>query len=497
MKKLHKIYLPLVVLVLSMGACKKEYLSTDPTNLVDNSAVFTTTTNAMTALNGIHRSLYMQYSRQEEGGQGSVNLNMDYMGNDLINTVSTTAYGVHKWITHRSANTLNNAYIYTFYYRIIQNANMIIDNIDAAEGPDADKKLIKGEALTYRAWAHFVLVQVFGKRYDKGASNTQAGVPLMINSVLDGGKPRASVEEIYAQVNKDLDAAIGLLAGASARPTKSHLNLNVAKGIKARVALTQGLWAVAAKNAAEARTGLNLMSNADYRAGFNNIENTEWMWGSKQVEDQTTYFYSFFAYMGTYSSSANRTNPKRINSALYNKIEDTDVRKLLWDPTGSNKDFPVPSGGSRSTYMQRKFTNAGTTSIGDVVNMRVAEMYLIEAEAKAHLAVEGNAAENINAQNALFTLAKNRNPSYVLSTNTGTALLEEILIQRRVELWGEGFGFFDLKRLNLPVDRTGGNATLALSGVLSVPAGGLEWQWSIPQAEIDSNPAIGPGGQNP
>lgn len=499
MKNIYKIILPLLALVLTMESCKKDYLNTQPTDKVPAADVYKTTTNLMAALNGIHRSLYVQYSRQEEGGQGSVNLNIDYMGEDIVNTISTTAYGVHKWATHRSASTLNNAFIYTFYYRIINNANLIIENVDQSEGPAADKRQIKAEALAYRGWAHFVLVQVFGKRYDAAGGNTQAGVPINNSSVVDAtpGKPRASVEEVYAQINADLDASIASFAGASTSTFKSHININVAKGLKARVALTQGKWAVAAQNALEARTGLALMTNAEYMNGFNNINNQEWMWGSMQQADQTTYFYSFFAYMGTFNSTANRTNPKRINSVLYNKIAATDVRKALWDPTGAAVGFPVTTGGVKSTYMQRKFTNAATTSIGDVPNMRVGEMFIIEAEARAHLGVEGSAVEAVNAKNVLNTLALNRNPSYVPSANVGAALLEEILVQRRVELWGEGFRFFDLKRLNLPLDRTGGNATVALSGVLSVPAGGPEWQWAIPQTEIDSNPAIGPGGQNP
>ncbi|RYE18799.1 MAG: RagB/SusD family nutrient uptake outer membrane protein, partial [Sphingobacteriales bacterium] len=78
--------------------------------------------------------------------------------------------------------------------------------------------------------------------------------------------------------------------------------------------------------------------------------------------------------------------------------------------------------------------------------------------------IAGAAAEEVTAKNVLFTLAKNRDANYVLSTNTGAAFLNEILIQRRVELWGEGFRFFDLKRMNAPLDRTGGNATVALSG---------------------------------
>ncbi|RZJ20182.1 MAG: RagB/SusD family nutrient uptake outer membrane protein [Acinetobacter sp.] len=506
MKTKHKLFIPVIAAVLALGSCKDDYLDTQPTDRVANTAVFTTTTNAMAALNGIHRSLYVQYSRQEEGGEGAVHLNIDYMGEDIVNTVSTTAYGVHKWVTHRSATNLNNSFIYSFYYKIIANANAIIENIDNCSGPVADKNAIKGEALAYRAWAHFVLVQVFGKRYDAAGNNTQPGVPLAITTVIDAtpGKPRASVEAVYTQINKDIDASIAAFAaGATARPNKSHFNINVAKGIRARVALAQGKWAIAAQSALEARTGLSLMTNAEYLAGFNDYNNQEWMWGSKQQEDQTTYFYSYFAYMGTFNSTANRTVPKRMFSVLYNQIAATDVRKQLWDPTGSSPTFlayNLPVGvvsNSTASYKQGKFRNAGTTSIGDVVNMRVAEMFLIEAESRARLGLAGSATETAAAQAVLFTLAKNRNASYVLTTNVGAALINEIMIQRRIELWGEGFRFFDLKRLDLPVDRTGGNHTVALSGVLSVPAGGPEWQWAIPQDEINANPAIGPGGQNP
>ena len=88
---------------------------------------------------------------------------------------------------------------------------------------------------------------------------------------------------------------------------------------------------------------------------------------------------------------------------------------------------------------------------------------------------------------ALFTLAVNRNPSYTLSTNTGQALIDEIMIQRRVELWGEGFRFYDLKRLNLPLDRTGANHNATVASTMNVPAGAKEWQFLIPRSELNSN----------
>ncbi|NYI48592.1 hypothetical protein F5613_000637 [Macellibacteroides fermentans] len=69
-------------------------------------------------------------------------------------------------------------------------------------------------------------------------------------------------------------------------------------------------------------------------------------------------------------------------------------------------------------------------------------------------------------------------------------LAEEIMIHRRVELWGEGFRFTDLKRLNLPLDRTGSNHEAAIAIKLSEPAGSKEWQYMIPQDELNANPLM-------
>jgi hypothetical protein len=245
-------------------------------------------------------------------------------------------------------------------------------------------------------------------------------------------------------------------------------------------------WATAAQMANEARQGFSLMSNAQYLQGFNNYTNPEWMWGSRQVADQTTYFYSFFAYMSADFNSTNiRTDPKAINSLLYEQISATDIRKQLWDPTGTNTAFPTPPGGSRYPYMNRKFLSGGGSgsSIGDVPLMRVAEMYLIEAEAKARLGQDAAAAQ------VLFTLAKQRDPNYVLSTNTGQNLINEILIQRRIELWGEGFRFYDLKRLNMALNRNGSNHNPAVATTMSVPAGDKQWQFLIPRSELNTNSA--------
>jgi starch-binding outer membrane protein, SusD/RagB family len=289
---------------------------------------------------------------------------------------------------------------------------------------------------------------------------------------------------VYTQINLDLDAAITLLSDAVTRRAKSHFNVNVAKGMKARVALTTQDWTTAATNAAEARQTFTLMTNAQYLTGFNDITNSEWMWGSDQLSDQQTFFHSFFAFMsGNFNSTNIRTNPKAINSALYDPVPATDVRKGLWDPTGTNTQFPVPPSGVRKAYMTRKFlAESSSSSVGDVPYMRMAEMYLIEAEARAQLSQDAAAAT------VLHTLVNNRNPASTMSVNTGQALIDEIRIQRRLELWGEGFRFLDLKRTNSALNRTGANHTQSLCRIFSVPAGDIQWEYLIPRDELNTNP---------
>ncbi|MDB5232917.1 MAG: RagB/SusD protein [Chitinophagaceae bacterium] len=476
--------------MLFSSSCKKEFLDTFPTTSVSAADALATTQNAYAALNGIHRVMYTQYDQQGEAGEGSNNIFRDLMGEDIVYPLasgSTGLIGWMQWINHRNVSATDLRYVYRFYYRLIANANVLINGVDNAVGPDADKKIIKGQALAYRGWAHFQLVQLWGKRYDAAAKpNVQLGVPILLTNTLEG-QPRATVEDVYTQVNKDLDAALTLLAGyvRSGSAAKSNFDVNVVKGIKARVALTMQDWNTAATNAAAARQGYTLMSNAEYQSGFNNIANPEWIWGSRQIDDHNTFFYSYFAYISAnFNSTVIRTQPRAVNATLWEQIPPTDIRKSMWDKTGAT--VPVPPGGAKVPYQNKKFlAKSDAISVGDVPYIRAAEMYLIEAEANARLGLNGL------AQAALFTLVKNRNPLYTLSTNTGQNLIDEIMFNRRIELWGEGFRFTDLKRTNSPLNRSGiPNHLPALINVTNIPAGDKLWEWLFPQDELNANPAI-------
>src|SRR5690606_37263877 len=137
-----------------------------------------------------------------------------------------------------------------------------------------------------------------------------------------------------------------------------------------------------AKFAREARRGFTLMTGDQYVDSYVGLGNPEWLWRVEHREGLPTYFYSFYAYVGNFSSTNTRGNPKAINSLLYAKLSDTDVRKKLWDPTGAQPGFPVAASGVKMPYMTRKFTmpNPANTN-AYLMFMRAAEMYLIEAEA--------------------------------------------------------------------------------------------------------------------
>ena len=379
---------------------------------------------------------------------------------------------------------------------------------------------VLGQAYTYRAWAHFNLVRFFAKAYMIGNPSTDLGVPIMLATEPPyEGLARNTVQEVYDQIKLDLNEAITHFANASPRVDLSNLNVDVAKGVAARVYLTIGDWANAAKYAHEARQGYTLMSEAEYKSGFNSVDNPEWMWGSKMIQDQTAYYYSYFYYCANnFNGSQNRSNPKFMNHNLYNLMSDTDYRKDLvlkdcpstlytWDK-GDNagryaskdeydaavKEYRGIINNSSShnmvpyEYIKLSQSDGPTIDPMDVLHMRAAEMYLIEAEG---LARQGG--KEAEAQHVLYDLVSVRDSGYTKSTKTGQALVDEILTQRRIELFMEGHRWFDMLRNDETLDLTGSGASpdLYLEGFhQDKPSVNPKWVFLIPQREIDANPLI-------
>jgi hypothetical protein len=344
---------------------------------------------------------------------------------------------------------------------------------------------IKGEALCFRGWAHFNLVQLYAKAYKNGAANDQAGIPYRTAAVAEP-LARSTVAEVYKNILNDLTEACTLLDGCSFL-NYNHFNAMSAWGLKARVALAMqdysnaATYAKKAKDAALAQ-GRTLMTGSQLNCGFATIatETKEAMFCALTQDDQTVYFYSFYAYMSwNFSSSAIRQGVKAINAETYDTMSETDLRRAWWDPTGTAE---VPASNySRIAYQNRKFTAVSTANaVGNVAFMRLAEIYLTEAEA---LARSNNLTE---AQQVFTEFQVTRDPSYVATATSATQLIEEIMNSRRLELWGEGFRFYDLKRLGLPIKR-GSNFDVSFCGFLEKDVDADGWVWEIPKSETNYN----------
>ncbi|MCD7848786.1 MAG: RagB/SusD family nutrient uptake outer membrane protein [Parabacteroides sp.] len=267
---------------LLISGCGTDYLERVPTNSVTDEDLFSTVTGAETALNGIHRSTYAFYDNHGRLGQKAIDIIIDFMADDFLQLERGYGWFVswYQYLNSRNINSADLEFSWSYYYDIIDNANLILENIDNATDVSFHEDLvknIKGQAYAYRAYSYWQLVQMFSSRYDYNGNNTQLGVSLVLDNSGDP-KPRSSVQEVYEQIYKDIDQAIALLSESNeSRPNKSHIDLNVAQGFKARFALTTGDWVTAADMAHQARQGYALTSN--YKNGWNDSNNSEWIWG--------------------------------------------------------------------------------------------------------------------------------------------------------------------------------------------------------------------------
>ena len=494
MKNIYRL-LAVIAIVAGLTSCAKDFLETSPTDAYGVDFVFSTTDNVEACLNGMHKAMVSQYfSRQNIGGIPSFQIAMDCLGEDLVFPTKGNGWwintGEYTWSSVRNPDAWTTYFPFTISYRQIANANKILDRVDDATGPDEQKAYIKGQALAYRGYFYFWLAQLYADRYDAAKAASTPAVPLVISSDPDEiMKPVEMLDKVYAQICKDLEDAITLL-GTTTFTSKSDITAATAMGIRARVALVMKDWANAKKYADMAIAAAptfkySLMNETQYQDGFCDASNPEWMWAFEMNADQTLYFYGFMAYMSwNFNSSNIRGCPKCISKKLYDMIPDTDVRKGLFDPTGAAWKMPSSSY-TKQPYMNRKFAVKDyTSSVADANFMRLGEMYLIAAEACA------NDNKTADAQQYLYTLNKTRDAGYTKSTKTGDDLIEEIYTYRRIELWGEGHRFLDLKRNNLDLDRTGANHDPAVAQTMTLAASDIKWKIAYPTEEIEANDFI-------
>ncbi len=484
-------YIFLLFTIVAFSSCSDEFFETAPAGDLTGKEVYASTANIDALTNGTLRYLMESSTSQDNPGYPAIILTQEVMGDDAI--ARDGVYGFRDSYPYRDPydNTTRRAlFFWSFQYKVIDNCNGIIANVDKATGADADKRYLKGQALALRAFVYLNLVRQYQFTYSK--DKTAKAVPIYTEptSPSSQSKPRATVEAVYNQVITDLTQAETLLAGYN-RPVKNRLNLNVVKGLLARTYLTQENWELAATKSKEARTGYSIMEAAQYSQGFNDVSNVEWIWGHPQRADQTLGGASFFAYIDVTPATGYRSIMPDPN---FRKLFDNaDVRKNLFELV------TTPSDPMYRWYKYKKFVDKPDRS-GNIVLMRSSEMVLIEAESKARTK------DLAGAVTALNELRVKRNlPALVVGSLNQTELIQEVLIERRRELWGEGFRLPDLLRLQRKPVRTetidtfvSGTSNVVIKGhyVLVFPdntplvPNSRYYLFNIPVNEINTNPNL-------
>ena len=496
---MKKIFFALIaVAALAFTACDKELLNTNPTDAVTGDTMFTDTDGAMMALNGTFR-FFWQWGSTTTGnyhqcfGPQSYNLMADLMGEDFVQAASGNGwfwYDYNYNVKSRYTSSTWRSYdCWNYYYTLIANCNYILDAAEQIEGDPALVNYILGNAYAIRAYAYAYCGMIFARSYI--GHEDRLCVPIYTEPTFAGttGKPRSTNREVYAQAMSDINKAIELI-GETAQKHVSHFDKYVANGLKARIALYMGDYQTAHDAAAIAVKGGSYAYDSDFH--YNDASHASVLWGAEIISTQGTTNPQFLAHMDYRFGGYGNASRKCASAWLIDKMGVQDKRATDW------WSYEVLADGSTKGYQQYKFLFKDPSSPltgADHIFMRAPEMQLIIAETACRL---GNEAE---AKAALNDLMKTRDAGYDCSNKTGTALatittdetgslLEEIILQRRIELWGEYGRVYDIKRLRQGFVRTTAmghpSAALKTSLHLDDPET-FDWVLTIPQKEFDAN----------
>jgi hypothetical protein len=449
-----------------MPACNEDFLNEPvPTDQVTSEVVFSSRSGVEAFISGILRTLRMQARNAEAAGVNSIYYARTVKGNDIIQRAT--------WFSRDYANDSREStytrtnFTWNYLYGGINQHNALINGVANSELSESDKKEFIAVGKALRGFAYFQLAMEYQHTYTYDP--TLPAPPIYTDISLEG-KPMSTLQEMYELIVSDLTTAVDDLTDD--RLGKSYINKAVANGILARVYQVMENWTgaeIAARNAYGGNINAVLDANS-YRDGFNQISNIEWIWGSPQRLDQSNYF------AGAPHSHADHTTQSYgatfFNNDFVALFSNTDVRNLFF------RAYGVPQNDYRN-YITTKFT---FNFDSDHPIIRTSEMILIEAEAKYH-----NGDPN-GAHNLLFALQSNRDPNAVKSSNSGNDLLEEILVERRKELYAEiGVEWFDAKRYRRGITRTGNHR---IKNAASLLPDDKRFFLKIPQDEIDANEHI-------
>ena len=430
----------------------------------------------------------------DDFGYLSVLNNLELMTSDVV-CAGTPNWGQYDYIQDYGQQQYRRTFQHwNFFYTMISNANAVIDFFVAGEDPtDATARGYLGQAYALRAFAYLHLLYQYVDPVDASGALALDTPSIPIVFAVRDGKDQATVTEkagrnpmsvVMEHIEENLNLALPLLDGYD-RTSKNEVDLKVAQGIAARYYLFAQKWEQAAEMAKAASVGYDLMDKARLHAGFNEINDAEVMWGFNHTTETQTSYASFFSHMCNDGSGYAGVGQmiKCIDKSLYDQIPDTDYRKTLFNtPEG---DPAAAATGAQHPYASRKFGMVDQW-LQDYIFMRAAEMKLIEIEAYARLSKASEATALMKE-----FMAK-RDPAYA----KGSVTVEDVLLQRRIELWGEGFSYLDLRRNGLGCVRKYEGSNHPEWAKMDFAPHANTWRFQIPERELQNNTEISDADQN-
>lgn len=439
---LFKIF-ALVLAVHFFPACESN-LELEPFTALDASGGFKTKQDVEAALLGSYNSL------QSGNYYG---LRIWALGD--IYTGSITHTGTFPSFAQFANRNLlaNNAEITNMWNTIyvgVNRANNVIASAPGVQDPSFNVNNALGEARLLRAFHYFNLLTLFGGSPNGYNLPSGVGVPLFTAPTLSAAdaaaKPRASEAEVWQLILDDLNFAVQNL---STNNGIGRINKNVANALKARFHLVRGEWAAAEAAASEviAQTRYSLLPGDSYANIFLTKNSAETIW-ELQFDANNTNSIAFFYY----PTAQGGRNEITSSAALRDLHEPGDVRKEV------NVTTTVP------TNKTLKYTRVAGEDNVQIV--RLAEMYLIRAEAAARLGKGEAALEDLNVIRTRAGLA-------ALTTTDSNELINAILKERIIEFAHEGLRWLDVRR-------TGNLAGIGLTQEFRA-------LWPIPEREVDTS----------
>ncbi|WP_211999870.1 RagB/SusD family nutrient uptake outer membrane protein [Chitinophaga sp. HK235] len=359
------------------------------------------------------------------------------------------------WDENNGVNILT--YDWRGKYQQIFYANHIIDAAPGAkEGTEEQKNQLIGEAYLLRAHTHFTLVNLYGKPYNEATAASDKAVPVITKVDLEKTSPRNTVKEVYNQINADLEAGLALV-NVDQYETATSFRFTKLSGLalSARVYLYTHQW----NKALEAAKAV--LDKKSALVDFNKTNTQPTLYNSVETLQ---------AFEQPYNSVTTLT--ALVSDKLYASYNTTgDLRLKIFYGKDSKNNNTVLKTANNNSYRQ---------------SFRVAEMYLIAAEAAAQLNQPEQARNYLN-QLKQYRLTPDFYQTEVtrLASLSGNALLQEIYDERFRELSFEGHRWFDLRRTTQPqIVHTIKSKTVTLQ------AGDPRYTIRIPTDAIANNPLL-------